>query len=153
MSLNNDYLVHHGVKGMKWGVRRTDAQLGNSSGGSGPKSTNTRVERTAADYKKMKKNVDTASSVVESGKKARDKVEAKKQQAKTKEELSKMSDKELQQIVNRLNMEERYTQVMNSRATATGKDRVSQILDGAGTALAIGSSVLSIMIAMKELQK
>lgn len=153
MSLSNEYLEHHGIKGMKWGVRRTDAQLGKSSGGSGSKSTNTKVVRTADDYKKMKKNVDTASSYVESGKKAKAKVESKKQQAKTKEELSKLSDKELQQIVNRLNMEERYTQVMNSRATTTGKDRVSQILDGAGTALAIGSSVLSIMIAMKELQK
>lgn len=150
---DNDYLVHHGVKGMKWGVRRTDAQLGNNSNGSGTKTSNTKVRRTAADYKKMKKSVDTAKTYVESGKKAKKAYDSKKTNKQIKEDLSKMSDKELQQIVNRLNMEERYTAVMNSRQTASGKDRVIDMLDTAGTVLAVGSSVLSIMIAMKELQK
>lgn len=29
----DEFFEHHGVKGMKWGVRRTDAQLGNPDGG------------------------------------------------------------------------------------------------------------------------
>lgn len=145
--MDDNYLVHHGIKGMKWGVRRN--RTVSTSGTPGGHKT----AKTAEDYKRMKKNVDTANTYVESGKKVKAKAARKKTEAKTKEELRNMSDKELQQVVNRLNMEERYSQVMNSRATATGKDRVTQILDGAGTALAIGSSALSIMIAIKELQK
>lgn len=35
------YLVHYGVKGMKWGVRRTDAQLARARGKSGASSSKT----------------------------------------------------------------------------------------------------------------
>ena len=64
-----------------------------------------------------------------------------------------MSDAELRAIVNRLNMEERYTQVMQSRAPKLGKNKVDEILDYAGGALTIASSALGIILAIKELKK
>ena len=64
-----------------------------------------------------------------------------------------MSDKELRDISNRLNMEEGTCKVMKSRDVQVGKSKADKILDYAGTALTIGSSALSIMIAIKELQK
>lgn len=32
----NDYLCHFGIKGMRWGVRRTDAQLGHDTASGSP---------------------------------------------------------------------------------------------------------------------
>ena len=91
--------------------------------------------------------------MVDGVKKTKAKAAEKRTEKKIKDDLSQMSDKELRDIVNRLNMEERYTQVMKSRGVETGKSRADKILEYAGTALTIGSSALSIMIAIKELQK
>ena len=91
--------------------------------------------------------------MVDGVKKTRVKAAEKQHDKKIKDDLSKMSDAELRAIVNRLNMEERYTQVMKSRGVEAGKNRVDKVLEYAGTALTIGSSALSIMIAIKELQK
>lgn len=151
--MNNEYIQHHGIKGMKWGVRRNKSQSTSVSGGSGSGQSSAKTVRTADDYKRMKKKVDTTNDIVETGKKVKTVATKSHAETKARNDVKTMSDKELQQVVNRLNMEERYTQVMNTRATNSGRDRVGRILDGAGTALAIGSSALSIMIAIKELQK
>ena len=70
-----------------------------------------------------------------------------------KKDVSQMSDQELQKIVNRLNMEERYKQVMNSRAAENGKDNVSKVLEYAGTALAGGVGAMELMLKIQEIKK
>ena len=63
-----------------------------------------------------------------------------------------MSDKELQQVVNRMNLEERYTQVMTQRhRLEQGEDKVNKILNVAGSALTGAATALTIAAAMKEL--
>ena len=140
----DEELKHHGIKGMKWGVRRFQ----NADGSLTPEG---RKRYGSGDLKEAQKKVEKGK-MVDGVKKTRVKA-AEKQQKKIKDDLSKMSDQELRDIVNRLNMEERYTQVMKSRGVESGKNRVDKILEYAGTALTIGSSALSIMIAIKELQK
>lgn len=132
----NNQLCHYGVKGMKWGVRR-----------------NRTNSLSVDDYRNVKKTVDSSKNLVEQGKRYNDKKVNKKKQKIIKEDLSKMSDDELKAVVNRLNMEERYTQVMSSRDIKTGRVNTERILDNLGTALTLGSSALTIMIAMKELSK
>ena len=138
-------LQHHGVKGQKWGVRRfqnSDGSLTNEG----------RRRYSSDDFKDAKKKIDKGKEVVDGATKAKKKVVEKQHEQKIKKDLSEMSDQELRDIVNRLNMEERYTQVMKSRGLEQGKSRVDKILDYAGTALTIGSSALSIAIAIKELK-
>lgn len=141
-----DELKHHGIKGMKWGVRRFQ----NSDGSLTPEG---RKRYNSDDLKETQKKVEKGKAMVDGVKKTRTKAAEKQHEKKIKSDLSQMSDKELRDIVNRLNMEERYTQVMKSRGVETGKNRADKILEYAGTALTIGSSALSIMIAIKELQK
>ena len=144
--MNADELKHYGIKGMKWGVRRFQNSDGSLT-------ADGKKRYSGDNLKDIQKQVNQGKNVVDGVKKTRTKAAEKQHEKKIKSDLSKMSDKELRDIVNRLNMEERYTQVMKSRGVETGKNRADKILEYAGTALTIGSSALSIMIAIKELQK
>lgn len=84
----SDELYHHGIKGQKWGVRRTPAQLGHV------------VSRGAKKVKSMVRK----SQAKRKAKKAAEEKE-KREEAKKKKPVSKMTDKELQTRINRLNME------------------------------------------------
>lgn len=144
--MNADELKHYGIKGMKWGVRRFQNSDGSLT-------ADGKKRYSGDNLKDIQKQVNQGKNVVDGVKKTKAKAAEKQHEKKIKSDLSQMSDKELRDIVNRLNMEERYTQVMKSRGVETGKNRADKILDYAGTALTIGSSALSIMIAIKELQK
>ena len=144
--MNADELKHYGIKGMKWGVRRFQNSDGSLT-------ADGKKRYSGDNLKDIQKQVNQGKNVVDGVKKTKAKAAEKRTEKKIKDDLSQMSDKELRDIVNRLNMEERYTQVMKSRGVETGKNRADKILEYAGTALTIGSSALSIMIAIKELQK
>ena len=145
-NLSYDELKHYGIKGMKWGVRRFQNADGSLT-------ADGRKRYGSEDIRNVKKQVDNGKNVVDGVKRSKAKAAEKQTEKKIKDDLSQMSDQELRNIVNRLNMEERYMQVMKTRDVQVGKSKVDKILDYAGTALTIGSSALSIMIAIKELQK
>lgn len=65
----------------------------------------------------------------------------------------KMSDAELREAVNRLNMEENYTRMMaNRERVEVGKSSAEKFLDVATTAVSLTSSALGIALAIKQLQ-
>ena len=144
--MNADELKHYGIKGMKWGVRRFQNSDGSLT-------ADGKKRYSGDNLKDIQKQVNQGKNVVDGVKKTKAKAAEKRTEKKIKDDLSQMSDKDLRDIVNRLNMEERYMQVMKSRDVQVGKSKADKILDYAGTALTIGSSALSIMIAIKELQK
>lgn len=92
----SDELYHHGIKGMKWGVRRSRAQLGYSSS-----------------PRKTKKQAQKVSS---------------KQQRRN--EMKNMSDAELRNRINRIQMEKQYMQLTEPQLSP-GKKFVKDVLTNA----------------------
>ena len=151
--MSADELYHYGIKGQKWGVRRFQ----NKDGSLTPVG---RQRYSYDDFKNAKANIDKANEVVKSGKIVSETVGKRAQDAFNKQynkqiqkSISEMSDKELREVVNRLNMEEQYTRMMQSRAPKLGKNKVDEILDYAGAGLTVASSAIAILLAIKELKK
>ena len=125
----NNQLYHHGIKGQKWGIRRTPEQLGS-----------------------LKKNVDTASSFVREAKTLNNSISNMRSHNSQKKSLENMNDSELKNIVKRMNLEQQYYD-LSSKQIARGRNYVNGILDIAGSALAVTSSALTIAVAIKTLKK
>ena len=109
---HNDELYHHGIKGMKWGVRRTPAQLGHKP--------------------------------------------SKLTTSQRKSEMKKMSDTELRNRINRIQMEKQYMQLTAPEVSA-GKKFVKDVLVNAAkqTATSYVSKYMNkgLEAVMKELKR
>ena len=157
--LSTDELYHYGIKGQKWGRRQyqnKDGSLtpaGRERYGSKENFEKQYPEDKKKTLGKVSSTMKKTGGAVDKLKNINDKQISKTNEARIKKDVSQMSDQELQKIVNRLNMEERYKQVMNSRAAEEGKNKVSKILEYAGTALTVGVGAVELMIKIQEMKK
>ena len=111
-------------------------------------------ETTVEDYKEGLKKTQSADKALQGIKELVNKADDVAYAKKVRNDLTQMTDKELQQAVNRLNMEERYSQVMQQRHKIDrGESKVNQILDVAGNVLSGAATALTIAVAIKELNK
>lgn len=169
-------LLHYGVLGMKWGVRKDRRPSGTGKIGfrKRPKLSKTKVILTEEEKKAReeerkaekqrgkdlkdvvsgsRKLVDTTKDLYEKRQKEK---AAKEVQRRLKDlNVEGMSDKDLRDIVNRMNLERQYKDLMSSqysREVNTGSSTIKTILDSSGTALGVASTTLSIMLAIKSLR-
>ena len=92
----NDYIEHHGVDGQQWGVQN------------GPpyplsRSAKRRIKREAKLEKKRLKKISSKKIVQD--------VRSKQ----TSQEINRLSDEELQRLINRLNLEQKYIHTLNAK--------------------------------------
>lgn len=165
-------LYHHGVKGMRWGVRRYQ----NADGSLTPagkkrydrdvrennaKKKDNRINIDGPDAKRWvrediertKKTIDTSSSLLREAKSIER--DARPTPVKKKMDLSKMTDQQLRERINRANLEKQYNDLFGEPAKAQvskGRQFAQNALEVGGSVLAVGSSALGIALAIKELR-
>lgn len=160
-------LYHHGVLGMKWGKRRYQNKDGSLTNAGIKRYERDRRENTGKkkgnkvssadpdrwvreDMERSRRLVNETSGMVNNIKNANNSSIKNKQ--KTKMDLSKMTDKEMRDRINREFLERQYNDMFSPQKESKGREYVSKVLDNAGSALAITSSALGIALAIKELK-
>lgn len=178
---DTDELYHHGVKGMKWGVRRyqnkdgsiTEAGKKRYARDAREKDFNKYDESSGKYYKQSKKNgrsdlefdaaryakedTERSKRLVDSSRNLSNElkrtVDASNRNRKVpKMDLSNMTDQEMRNQINREILERQYNDMFNPRKESKGREYASRTLESAGNVLAITSSALGIALAIKELK-
>lgn len=163
--MEKDKLLHAGIKGMKWGVRRYQNKDGTLTD-AGKKRYN-RDTRDLSDSKKAKYKADPdkwAKEDLGSGRRLADESanltnklknatdSSIRNRKKTTMNLSKMSDEQMRKEINRAILERQYNDMFAPQKSTKGREVASKILETSGLILGVGSSALGIALAIKELR-
>lgn len=121
--MTENELLHYGVLGMKWGVKKAR------------KSSDT-VDETRRKSNTQNSNTQKSNTQNSNTKQQSKKFVSKKQRQKQiMEDLNSMSDKELRERLNRMQMEQQYIRMMTPEKSAA-KKQVEQFLINEGRNLA-----------------
>lgn len=168
----NDQIWHWGVKGMKWGIRRyqnadgslTDAgkrRYSTDVAANAKKKKDNRLPEESLndpnrwvkeDRERTKRVVDSGSQMAGNLKTLNDKSMRIQARRTPKMDLSKMTDQEMREQINRAMLEKQYDDMFNPKKVYSGREAVSDTLEIAGSVLTITSSALGIALAIKELK-
>lgn len=168
----NHELYHWGVIGMKWGRRRYQNKDGSLTplgekryaqdvdSNSRKKKDNRLPEEALKDPNRWaKEDTERTKGVIDASKRAVDDVRnasntisnMKKRNAKPMD-MSKMSDKEMRDRINRALLERQYDDMFNPKKVNNGRAAVEDVLSVAGGVLGVASSALAIALSIRQLK-
>lgn len=169
----DEYIIHYGVKGMKWGVRKDDYHtkkgpaLSTGSNGYGnpvakmtskfiagghPEASTKKSSSEKKEETPLEKGIkvgNSAGKIAQKGSSATKKIANATRKERPKKDLSELSDAELQRRVNRINLERQYNSLTQPEVKS-GWDKASEILDIAGDAVMIGVGIATIYKTFKK---
>jgi len=165
-------LYHHGIKGMKWGVRRYENRDGtltslgkkrydkelhylrkNHGKGKIPPEQAARDPNSwvKTDRENTKQVLNESRNAATNSSSAIRKIgNYRRSKAASQMDLSNMTNKELQDAITRMNLEKQYRS-LSTENIATGADYVSDVVSIAGDVLAVGASAIGIAVGINTL--
>lgn len=163
-------LTHHGIEGMRWGVRRYQNKDGSLTKlgekryardieqNEKKKKDNRLPENALNDPNRWVKEDDTRiKGVAESGKRLTDSLSSFERvipgkRSNERINLSSISDKELRDKINRELLEKQYNDIFNPVQVSRGRENVRNALEIGGSVLGVTASALGIALAIRELK-
>ena len=144
---SSDEIYHHGIKGMKWGIRRTPEQLGHKIAGKLKINKKGGKVETAKDS--AKKKSDSPEETVEQKKK---RVLSSRSAKELYDNADLFTTKELQDAYNRLTLE-RNIKNLAPKEVSRGKKMVDSYIKGAKTVGEVLSATNKVLGGIKAFNK
>ncbi len=181
--ISESELYHWGIKGMKWGVRRyqnkdgtltdagkkrydSEADKGDynqtkADGTRFKQSKKGKTEVLKADARRYAREDDEAlqnvvnetRGMTSALKNLNESSIRRTKNNRPQMDLSKMSDKEMRDQINRAMLEKQYNDMFAPQKSTRGREYLNDVLDTAGSVLAVGSSALAIAVRIYTLRE